>query len=711
MTDIHHPLTVHGGPGSTALIAIEVPGRLPEVAWVGALPDTCASEAAVADFAAGIAALHRPEFRESLAPEEASARLHRPGLSGHRIVATPHLDAGRDWSPRLAPTRVDAQPGSLSISATDDVAGLGLVTEIEAVAGGLLRIRHRLTNIGDSPYVVNHLEVAVAVDAQAQRVTEFTGRGCLEHMMQEGPINDGLWLREGHEGKPGPNPAYVQLVSRDPLTNESGSAVGVHVAWSGNSRYRLERTYTGATTLGGGEALLPGEVVLDAGVHHTTPWVYLAATDVGLDGIAARFHEFLRSSPAHPTSPRLVHLNIWEAVYFDHDPAALMNLADVAAQVGVERFVVDDGWFGARRTDKAGLGDWIVARDVYPDGLRPLADHVHGLGMEFGLWFEPESVNPDSDLFRTHPDWVLSAGGRHQSEWRHQYNLDLGRAEVRDRLFEQIDAVLSDAGVDYVKWDHNRPLDHAGTGVRGGAPGVHEQTRGFYALVDRLRVAHPRIEWESCAGGGARTDLEVMQRFSRIWASDMTDAVARLSIQRGTAQLVPLEYIGSHVCRPKNQQTGRIIPLDFRAAVALFGHFGIEWNLLEASPLERARLREWILAYRTHRDLLHSGRYHRVDEPDPNLFSQAVVASGQESFIAQSARVEESLYLGGNLRVPGLAPEGLYDVYALLPDADDPTATTISARPWRGDTLAHVGLPTGLRHPYEAITVVGNRVS
>lgn len=711
MTDICNSFTVHGGPGSTALIAVAVPGRLPEVAWVGVLPESCVSEAAVSDFAAGIAALHRPEFRESLAPEEASARLHRPGLSGHRIVTGPNLDAGRDWSPRLNPTLVDANPGALTITAIDEVAGLELLTEVESVAGGMLRLRHQLTNIGDSPYVLNHLEVAIAVDAKAKYLTEFTGRGCLEHMMQQAPINEGLWLREGHEGKPGPNPAYVQLVSRDQLTNESGSAVGVHVAWSGNARYRLERTYTGATTLGGGEALLPGEVVLDAGVQYTTPWVYLAATDAGLDGMAARFHEFLRNGSAHPASPRLVHLNIWEAVYFDHDPAALMNLADVAAQAGVERFIVDDGWFGARRNDLAGLGDWLVAPEVYPDGLRPLADHVHALGMEFGLWFEPESVNPDSDLFRAHPDWVLSAGGRHQSEWRHQYNLDLGRPEVRDRLFGQISSVLTEVGVDYVKWDHNRPLDHAGTGLRGGAPGVHEQTEGFYELVDRLRAAHPGIEWESCAGGGARTDLEVMQRFQRIWASDMTDAVARLSIQRGTAQLVPLEYIGSHVCRPKNEQTGRFIPLDFRAAVALFGHFGIEWNLLDADQSDLARLREWILAYQANRELLHSGRLHRIDEPDPNVFSQAVVAANQESFIAQSARVEESLYLGGNLRVPGLAPEGMYQVAALLAAADDPIATTIGSRPWRGDTLANVGLPTGLSHPYEAITVVGTRIT
>jgi len=404
-----------------------------------------------------------------------------------------------------------------------------------------------------------------------------------------------------------------------------------------------------------------------------------------------------------------VHLNIWEAVYFAHEPTTLMRMADAAAQLGVERFVVDDGWFGGRRSDAAGLGDWVVAREVYPEGLRPFADHVHSLGMEFGLWFEPESVNPDSDLFRTHPEWVLRAGERNQSEWRAQYNLDLGRPEVRDHLFRQISIVIDDATVDYVKWDHNRPVDHAGTGLRGGAPAVHEQTLGFYALVDRLRAAHPRVEWESCAGGGARTDLEVMQRFQRVWASDMTDAVARLSIQRWTAQLIPLEAIGAHVCGPQSKQTGRTIPLDFRAAVALFGHFGIEWNILEASPSERARLQQWVAAYQTHRGLLHSGRYLRIDDPDLNVFSHAVVAHDGSAFIAQSARVDESLLLGGNLVIPGLQPEARYAVSVLLPGDDDLIASVIERRSWSGDVLATMGVPTGLRHPYEALTVVGTR--
>ena len=319
-----------------------------------------------------------------------------------------------------------------------------------------------------------------------------------------------------------------------------GEVFGVHVAWSGNTVHRVERVpsglgmvpgqpaatgngnqsgpggrvLAGVTTIGGGELLLPGEITLAAGESYTTPWVYLAAGRDGLDSLSAQFHGYLRAQPAHPRSPRPVNLNVWEAVYFRHDFA---TLADTAARIGVERYVLDDGWFTGRRDDRAGLGDWQVDEAVWPGGLHRLVDYVRDRGLQFGLWIEPEMVNPDSDLYRAHPDWILSTGQRVPPLERHQLVLDLSRPEVSGYLFDQITVLLSEYPISCIKWDCNRDLIDAGSVPRAGAPAAHDQAVAVYALLDRLRERHPAVEWESCAAGGGRVDLAMLGRVQRIW--------------------------------------------------------------------------------------------------------------------------------------------------------------------------------------------------
>jgi alpha-galactosidase len=327
----------------------------------------------------------------------------------------------------------------------------------------------------------------------------------------------------------------------------------------------------------------------------------------------------------------------------------------------VERFVLDDGWFRRRRDDTAGLGDWWVDESVWPEGLDPLVAHVRGLGMEFGLWFEPEMVNPDSDLYREHPEWILSAGPRTPILHRNQLVLDLTRDEVRQHLFERMSAILAAHPVDYVKWDHNRELLEAGTGRRGGAPAVHEQTVAFYTLLDDLRAAHPHIAWESCASGGGRIDLGVLEKVQRVWTSDMTDALARQQIQRWTAQLVAPEYVGAHVSAPHSHTTGRRLSLDFRAATALFGAFGIEWDLTQASEDDLDRLSDWVERHKRFRGLLHSGRVVRPESPDPTLLLHGVVAADRSEALLAHVQLDESAHSRGvTVRLPGLDPDGRY---------------------------------------------------
>jgi alpha-galactosidase len=441
---------------------------------------------------------------------------------------------------------------------------------------------------------------------------------------------------------------------------DTGRVVAVAVAHSGNSVLGVQRSGDEPAALLGGELLLPGEISLAPGEAYETPWVFVVAADDGLDSVAAALHAWQRTLPAHPDrSP--VTLNVWEAVYFDHDAAKLRALVDRAAGIGVERFVLDDGWFRGRRDDRAGLGDWYVDEEVWPDGLAPFIEYVHAAGMQFGLWFEPEMVNPDSDLFRAHPDWALATGGRRPKLQRNQLVLDLTNPDAWQYVHDRLDALLGELAVDYVKWDHNRSLLEAGSPRRAGAPAVHAQTAAFYRLLDALRARHPAVAFESCASGGGRIDLGVLERVQRVWTSDLTDALGRQRIQRWTVQLVAPEYLGAHVSAPTAHQTGRTFSLDFRAATALFGAFGIEWDLTAAGEDDLARLASWVELHKQWRTVLHTGRVVRVDTEDPAVWWHGVVAADRQTGLFAHVQLDESAHNRGVvLRLPGLDPQLRY---------------------------------------------------
>ncbi|MDX6327533.1 MAG: alpha-galactosidase, partial [Nocardioidaceae bacterium] len=560
--------------------------------------------------------------------EHARGLFTRPHLRGHRVLTAggEETSHGRDWSTRFTREDLVVDDRRLTVTAVDASAGLRMVTELQSVPGGALRGRCTLTNTARGSYLLEGLEVVLPVDDRYTESLDFTGRHEHERAPQRRAITDGLWLRESRYGRPGLGAPTTLTVGSPGFSFTHGEVLGASVAWSGNSVLRVERDAASGTTVGGGELLQPGEIALGTGESYATPWVFFAAADDGLDGLAAVWHTWQRSLPTHP-GQQPVLLNVWEAVYFDHQLDRLKGIADGAARAGVELFVLDDGWFRHRRDDTAGLGDWHVDEQVWPGGLDPLIAHVRGHGMTFGLWFEPEMVNPDSDLYREHPDWILSAGRRIPLLHRDQLVLDLSRSEVSAYLFERVDAILTAHPVDYVKWDHNRDLLEAGGGAVAGAPVVHAQTTAFYALLDRLRAAHPTVTWESCASGGGRVDLGVLEHVERVWTSDMTDALARQHIQRWTTQLVAPEYVGAHVSSPRSHTTGRSLSLDFRAATALFGSFGIEWDLTTASDEELEQLAAWVARYKRFRSLLHTGRAVRPESSDEAVLLHGVVAS------------------------------------------------------------------------------------
>ncbi|MFC7582772.1 alpha-galactosidase [Nonomuraea antimicrobica] len=423
-----------------------------------------------------------------------------------------------------------------------------------------------------------------------------------------------------------------------------------------------------------------------------------------------RLHRWLRARPGHPRTPRPVVLNTWEAVYFDQRPDHLLTLAERAAEIGVERFVLDDGWFHGRGNDTAGLGDWHVAKDTWPEGLNPLADRVRELGMEFGLWVEPEMVNLDSDLARAHPDWLLAAPGRTPREWRHQHVLDLAVPDAFEHILGRLDALVSEYGVGYLKWDHNRDLLEA---VHDGGPGVRAQTLALYRLLDRLRERHPRLEIESCSSGGARIDLGILARTDRVWASDTNDPLDRQDIQRWLSVLVPPELIGSHIGPPTAHVTGRAADLPFRAATALFGHAGLEWDLTTCSPEELAYLRRWTEAYKRLRPLLHGGEVVRVDPGHrPELLTHGVVSADRRHALFACVATATSPYVAPpRLRLAGLDEHATYHVTPLtdLTAAPDrrfrQPAWSAAGTTLPGALLTRAGLAAPLLNPSQAMLI------
>ncbi|AWN30976.1 alpha-galactosidase [Streptomyces sp. NEAU-S7GS2] len=639
----------------------------------------------------------------SVLPQQSAGWLGTPGVSGHR--------AGRAAAPAFTVhgTSVRDESRSLTVEAVDPEGGLALTLELGLTGAGLVRLRAAVTNTGEGPYHLTELTPALPVPAQATELLDLTGRHLRERAPQRHAFTLGTHLRESRRGRTGSDATLLLTAGEAGFGFRAGEVWGLHVAWSGNHRSLAERTPAGHAVLAGGELLLPGEIRLAPGATYRSPWLYGSYGRNGLDELAGRFHRELRARDGHPASPRPVTLNTWEAVYFDQDLATLERLARTAAEAGAERFVLDDGWFRGRRDDHAGLGDWYVDAEVWPDGLRPLIDTVRGLGMQFGLWVEPEMINPDSDLARAHPEWVLAASpSRLPPASRHQQVLDLARPEAYAYVLARLDTLLREHRIDYLKWDHNRDLVDAA---------AHHQTTAAYRLLDELRSRHPQLEIESCASGGARVDLGVLERTDRVWTSDCIDALERQRIQRWTGLLLPPELLGAHVGAPVAHTTGRRHTLDFRAGTALFCHFGIEWDLTAASAAERARLAEWVALHRTLRPLLHSGTVVHGDHPDPALWVHGVVAgdAGRAVFaLVQMATSVQSP--AGRVRLPGLDPDADYRLAPLAP-GDRPEGPATSTLPWweqgvtlPGRVLAEVGVQAPTLFPERLVLLEAVRL-
>ncbi len=609
--------------------------------------------------------------RLTLIPVERDVWSGTPALAGHL--------GGRRTTPR--PVMVDdsltvtvdpAGGGVLEAQFTDDVTHLELSLLVRLTPQGIVQVRHRVhrpadDSDGEQPYDLSALTALMPLPPRATEILDFTGRWSRERQPQRLPVVDGSHHRQVRRGKPGADSPYVTLVGTAGFGNRTGEVWGFHLAWSGDSDWRVERLAEGAgpatSVIGGGEGLRPGEVRLRPGQEYVSPDAFFVWSADGLDGISDRFHAYLRSRPSHPVRPRPVLVNTWEAVYFDHDLERLKALVDRAAEVGAERFVLDDGWFQGRRNDHTSLGDWQVDPQVWPQGLAPLAEHVRSRGLEFGLWFEPEMISLDSGTARAHPDWILAPSQGEGPSMRQQYVLDLTNPAAFEYLLDAISGLVSQYQVAYLKWDHNRELHEAVSRAHGDSVAVSAETRATYRLMDELRERHPGLEIESCSSGGGRVDLGILARTDRVWASDCIDPVERIMTDRWTSLLLPPELVGVHVGSSPAHTTSRRTDVTLRFAGALLGHTGVEWDLTSREEDELSALTAFIAFQKSLRPVIARGHVVNADIPDPATTLRGIVDSDRSRAVFIWARtVTSSSILSGQVQFPGLDPDRDYRI-------------------------------------------------
>ena len=628
--------------------------------------------------------------------------LGHPSISGHR--------AGKSWSPHFNLTSHTQKGESLIAEFVDTDAKLSLRQIYTLTEQGILSISATITNTGLEEYTLNEFLYWLPLVDRATETMDFTGRWSHERHPQRREIMFGLTSREMSEGRSSHDYTIAQLAMTQGANFSTGEVWSLSVAFSGNSIHHIERHAHGFKSIGAGELLLPGEVTIAPGASFELSPVIANYSNEGIDGLSHNFHTWQRSRPHHPTNirPRPATLNMWEAVYFDHSLERIRALVDLAAEIGIERVVLDDGWFHLRRQDNAGLGDWVIDPSVWPNGFGEIISYINGKGIEFGLWFEGEMVNPDSDLYRAHPEWMLQEGNRKMPLSRNQLVLDLTHEGAYNHVLEQVSAVLGANNIAYIKWDHNRILIDPG---HLGRAAVHNQTLALYRLFDELKRRHPGLEIESCSSGGGRIDLGMIEHADRFWTSDNNDALERQTIQRWTSIAIAPELLGTHIGPTVGHQTGKTTQLSFRAINALFGHAGIEWDITETTPQERAILKSWVGLYKEKRGLLHSGKSIRVDHVEVNAFIYGVISEDKtQALFAYMQHLMSEANHPSNILIPGLALDRKYLV-KIVKEVGAPRYMQIGDIRWgdgvtlSGAALAHIGLKPPILAPENGILI------
>ncbi len=572
--------------------------------------------------------------------------------------------------------------------------------------------------LGRSAVVENRTRTAVRIDQLAAAALTLpveddyglhylTGRWAAEWTLQSRPLTPGSTVLESRRGDTGHqnNPWFA--IDRAGISDEEVGPVWFGaLAWSGSWRISVDQDVLGKVRIVGGYNPFDFAYRLKPGETLESPVFYAGYSDQGMGGASRLMHRFQRTKilPGGDAAPlRPVLYNSWEATEFAVDEPGQVALAEKAATIGVERFVMDDGWFGARNNDKAGLGDWTVNRTKFPNGLKPLIDKVRGLGMEFGLWVEPEMVNPDSDLYRAHPDWVINFPGRPRTPGRNQLMLNLARRDVRDHLLKMLDELVSQNDIAFLKWDHNRNWSEPGWPGQAAEDQQKiyvEYVRNLYWIIAELRRRHPRLEIESCAGGGGRVDLGIMALTDQVWPSDNTDPFDRLTIQDGFSHAYAPSVMMAWVTDSPNWVNRRTTSLEYRFLSSMQGGLGIGANLNHWKPEDFATAKRMVAEYKTIRKTVQRGDLYRLISPrDGSERSATLSVSPDHRQAVLFAFVHSTTKLDplSRIKLRGLDPKARYSLRAMAGAADPSTPAQASGAYWMA-----FGLDVPLRGDFQA---------
>jgi alpha-galactosidase len=613
------------------------------------------------------------------------------------------IHAGKASIPGLPSTYVesDGEADTLDITLTDAASGLEvelfytLFRDFAAVAR-----RVRVRNGCEAPVrLTSAMSASIDLPDAVWELVHLSGTWARERDVRTRRIETGRQSISSVRGASGHEHNPFLMLQRPWTTEEQGESIGLSLVYSGNflaetevDSYGIARVRLGINPEGFAWRLDPGE-------SFDTPEAVLVYSDRGVGDLSETYHQFYRQRLARGTwrdRERPILINNWEGTYFDFDEAKLVEMATAGHAMGIELFVLDDGWFGERDDETSSLGDWFVDRRKLPSGIDGLASRIEAAGMKFGLWIEPEMVSARSRLFNEHPDWAIGVPGRPRTEGRHQYVLDFSRPEVVDHIFAELYEVLASAPISYVKWDMNRnitePFSPSLAADRQGEF-FHRYILGVYQLYERMIAAFPEILFESCAGGGGRFDPGLLAYAPQGWTSDQTDAVERLRIQWGTSMVYPLSSMGAHVSAVPNHQVGRITPIATRAAVAFFGVFGYELDPTRMSDEERVAVRDQVAFYRTHRQLFQYGRFLRLRSPfegDGNRTAWMVVSEDGRHAIVGYYRVLNRADRGPDqVRLRGLDSAATFRVSTWPIESSEGQGGGVLRG---GDELMHAGL-------------------
>ncbi len=600
--------------------------------------------------------------------QENGSRITHLKYKSHRIMK------GKEKLEGLPSTYIEdkSEAETLKIRLVDEVIDLEVILsytvyeEFDVITRSV-----EFINNGDQNFKLERA-LSASVDFRDDKfeLLQLSGAWIRERHIKKRPLVQGVQAIESNRGASSPyqNP-FIALL-RDNTDEYRGEVYGFSLLYSGNFLAQVEVNHFKQTRVTMGINPFDFSWLLEAKESFQTPEAVMVYSDSGINKMSQTYHKLYRTRLVrgkYRDKIRPILINNWEATYFDFNEEKLLELAQTSSELGIELFVLDDGWFGKRNDDTSSLGDWSVDEDKLPNGLESLGEKINNLGMDFGLWFEPEMVSPDSQLYRNHPDWTIHLPDRRSSESRNQLVLDLSREDVCNYIIKVVSNILESAPISYVKWDMNRHMTEIGSAKLSTyqqKETAHRYILGLYRILEELTDHFPDILFESCSSGGGRFDPGMLYYMPQTWTSDDTDAVERLKIQYGTSIVYPLNTMGAHISAVPNHQTGRITSLDMRGDVAMFGNLGYELDVTKLTQEEKMAIKEQIVEYKEVRELIQKGEFYRLRSPFAGNETAWMVVSQdkKEAYIGYYRVLAEPNPGYYRLRLKGLDPEMDYRI-------------------------------------------------